>query len=194
MKIPDYYRQFQNQPEQKKEGEKSPEAKQPVSAEVKKEQPKVQPKPAEDKTVIFQGNGFTINQLQDWEDKTIYTLTGPVTDGIKHNVILNVEADLPFDTLKEYAEYQIKTLEQELKGCMLLKQGETKLFDGTEAYEAIFKWYPLNDFKIYQHQIYVLHEKTGYKLTASFTKKTRQTIGPQVERMMLSFKPSQASK
>ncbi|QQS36577.1 MAG: DcrB-related protein [Ignavibacteriales bacterium] len=192
MKIPDYYRQFQNQPEQKKEEEKKPESKQtPPAVEAKKEQPKPQPKP-EDKTVVFQGNGFTINQLQDWEDKTIYTLTGPVTDGIKHNVILTVEQDVPFDTLKEYADYQIKTLEQELKGCSLLKQGDTKLFDGTEAYEAIFKWYPLNDFKIYQHQIYVLHEKTGFKLTASFTKKTRQTIGPQVERMMLSFKPAPA--
>lgn len=194
MKIPDYYRQFQNKPEEeKKEQDKKPELKQPSSGE-SKEQQKLQPKPAEDKIVIFQGNGFTINQLQDWEDKTIYTLTGPVTDGIKHNVILTVENDVPFDSLDEYAEYQIKTLEQELKGCMLLKQGHAKLFDGTEAYEAVFKWYPLDDFRIYQHQIYVLHEKTGYKLTASFTKKTRQTIGPQVERMMLSFNPGKSAK
>lgn len=193
MKIPDYYRQFQNKPEEeKKEQDKKPELNQPSSG--MKEQPKAQPKPAEDKTIIFQGNGFTISQLQDWEDKTIYTLTGPVTDGIKHNVILTVEKDVPFDSLEEYAEYQIKTLEQELKGCTLLKQGTTKLFDGTEGYEAIFKWYPLDDFKIYQHQIYVLHEKTGYKLTASLTKKTRQTLGPQVERMMLSFKPAAAPK
>jgi hypothetical protein len=193
MKIPDYYRQFQNQPEQKKEEEKKPELKQPNQA-TSKEQHKPQTKKAEDKTIVFQGNGFTINQLEDWEDKTIYTLIGPVTDGIKHNVILNVEKDIPFDSLQEYADYQIKTIEKELKGCMLLKKGDTKLFDGTEAYEAIFKWYPLDDFKIYQHQIYILKDKTSYKLTASFTKKTRKTIGPQVERMMLSFKPAAAAK
>lgn len=193
MKIPDYYRQFQNKPEENKDPEKKPELKQPSSGEVK-EQPKSQPKKADDKTITFQGNGFTINQLEDWEDKTIYTLTGPVTDGIKHNVILNIDKDVPFDTLQEYAEYQIKTIETELKGCLLLNKGGTKLFDGTDAYEAIFKWYPLDDFKIYQHQIYILQEKIAYKLTASFTKKTRKTIGPQVERMMLSFKPASAAK
>ena len=58
-----------------------------------------------------------------------------------------------------------------------------------DAYEAIFSWFPTNDIKIYQHQIFVLVEKTAYKLTASFTKKTRQTLGPQVLRMMLSFEP-----
>jgi hypothetical protein len=193
MKIPDYYRQFQNQPEQKKEQEaKSPKE----ELRKKQDQPaeKTKPKKIEDKTVIFQGNGFTIKQLADWQDKTIYTLTGPVTDGIQHNVIINIDKDVPFDSLSDFADFQIKTLEQELKGCMLLKRGATKLDYGTEAYEAIFKWYPVNEFRIYQHQIYVLIDKTAYKLTASFTKKTRQTIGPQVERMMLSFNPEKSPK
>jgi hypothetical protein len=68
------------------------------------------------------------------------------------------------------------------------------LDNGTEAYEAIFKWYPVNEFRIYQHQVYILIDKTAYKLTASFTKKTRQTLGPQVERMMLSFNPEKSPK
>ena len=192
MKIPDYYRQFQDQPEQKKEEAKSPKE----DPKKKPDQPVEKPKPKkiEDKTVIFQGNGFTIKQLADWQDKTIYTLTGPVTDGIQHNVIINIDKDVPFDSLSDFAEFQIKTLEQELKGCMLLKRGTTKLDNGTEAYEAIFKWYPVNDFRIYQHQIYILIEKTAYKLTASFSKKTRQTLGPQVERMMLSFNPEKSPK
>ncbi|RPI74086.1 MAG: DUF1795 domain-containing protein [Ignavibacteriales bacterium] len=194
MKIPDYYRQFQNQPDQKKEDKTAgkEEAKSPKEDFKKKpEQPAAKPqsKKVDDKTIIFQGNGFTINQLEDWQDKTIYTLTGPVTDGIQHNVVINIDKDVPFDSLSDYADFQIKTLEQELKGCMLLKRGETKLVNGTPAYEAIFKWYPVNDFRIYQHQVYILIDKTAYKLTASFTKKTRQTIGPSVERMMLSFNP-----
>ena len=127
--------------------------------------------------------------LEDWQDKTIYTLAGPVTDGIQHNVIINVDPDLPFENLIDYAEWQIKTLEEELKGCTLLKKDETKLTNGMDAYEAIFSWFPTDDIKIYQHQIFVLVEKTAYKLTASFTKKTRQTLGPQVLRMMLSFDP-----
>jgi hypothetical protein len=191
MKIPDYYKQFQNQPAKKEEEAKKPEAKEQPQKPEQKQEPPLSKKPTKvtDKTKLFQGNGFTINQLEEWEDKTIYTLTGPVTDGIQHNVILNIDKKVPFETLEEYADWQIKTLETELKGCTLLKRGETKLTNGTEAYEAIFKWYPTDEIRIYQHQIYVLVEKTAYKFTASFTKKTRKTLGPQVERMMLSLNP-----
>lgn len=194
MKIPDYYRQFQNQPAAEKQEEKSQDN---LSTPEQQKQTVQQPvhSPAEkDKTVIFQGNGFTVNQLEEWIDKTIYTITGPVTDGIQHNVIINVDHENAYETLADFAEWQIKTLEEELKGCTLLKKGETQLTNGTEAYEAIFSWYPIDDFRIYQHQIYVLIDNVAYKLTASFTKKTRQTIGPAIVRMMLSFNPVNNSK
>ena len=191
MKIPDYYRQFQNQPPDNKKEEEKQEQPQPQQNQKQRtSQQSVQPSnKIEDKTKPFTANCFTLSMLEDWQDKTIYTLTGPVTDGIQHNVIINVDPDLPFENLIDYAEWQIKTLEEELKGCTLLKKDETKLTNGMDAYEAIFSWFPTDDIKIYQHQIFVLVEKTAYKLTASFTKKTRQTLGPQVLRMMLSFDP-----
>ena len=192
MKIPDYYRQFQNKPEEKKEPEQKVESS--LSETVVKEQPKAQPKKVDDKTKPYNADQFSLNMLEDWQDKTIFTLTGPVTDGIQHNVIINVDPDCRFDNVNEYAEWQIKTLEDELKGCILLKEGELKLDDGSDAYEAIFSWYPTDDLRIYQHQIYVLNDKTAYKMTASFTKKTRQTIGPSVVRMMLSFNPGAPKK
>jgi hypothetical protein len=191
MDIPEYYKQFQNQPPKKEEEQKKTEQKeqQPTQKlEHKQEAQKPSQAPqVKDKTKPFQGNGFTLNQLDDWEDKTIYTLTGPVTDNIQHNVIITIDKEPAFDDLVEYADFHIKTLEEELKSCMLLKKGETKLTNGTDAYEAVFSWYPTDELRIYQHQIFVLVEKVAYKMTASFTKKTRQTIGPAVERMMLSL-------
>lgn len=190
MDIPEYYKQFQNQPPKKEEDAKKPEEKEQLSQ--KPQQKQEAPKPSQapqvkDKTVIYQGNGFTLNQLDDWEDKTIYTLTGPVTDDIQHNVILTIDREPASDNVIDYADLQITTLEKELKSCMLLKRGETKLTNGTDAYEAVFSWYPTDELRIYQHQIFVLEEKVAYKMTASFTKKTRKTIGPSVERMMLSL-------
>lgn len=192
MDIPEYYRQFQtpktNKPEEEKKTEKQPQEQVTQKVQPKQETQKTSQTPqVKDKTILFQGNGFTLNQLDDWEDKTLYTLLGPVTDGIQHNVIIDVERDAPFDTLEEYADWHIKTLETELKSCMLLKRGEIKLTNGTEAYEAIFSWYPTDDIRIYQQQIFVLVEKTAYKMTASYTKKTRKTLGPAIERMMLSL-------
>ncbi|MDY0083977.1 MAG: DcrB-related protein [Ignavibacteriaceae bacterium] len=193
MKIPDYYRQFQNQPPKKEE-----EAKLPENAETPSEKPQQKAEPqkqtqqpqqpaVKDKTIPYQGNGFSLEQLEDWKDETIYTLEGPVTDGIKHIFIVTVDTEPASEDLIEYSQIQIQSLERELKSCMLLKQGETKLTNGNNAYEAVFSWYPTDDLKIYQHQIYTMDNKTAYKLTATFTKKTRQTIGPAVVRMMLSF-------
>lgn len=191
MDIPEYYKQFQNQPPKKEEEQKKPEQiEQPSSQKPQQKQEAQKPAQAQqvkDKTKPYQGNGFTLDQLEDWEDKTIYTLTGPVTDDIQHNVIITVDKDPAADNVLEYADLQISTLEKELKSCLLLKRGEIKLTNGTGAYEAIYSWYPTDELRIYQHQIFVLVEKTAYKMTASFTKKTRQTIGPAVVRMMLSL-------
>lgn len=193
MKIPEYYQQFQNtkceESEDEKRKNKSVQKQEPELSRIQKNESlkSSQSSQAKDKTIIYQGNGFLLNQLEDWEDKTIYTLTGPVTDGVQHNVLITLDKENPFDTLEEYAEWHIKTLEKELKGCILLKKGETKLNSGKDAYEAIFSWYPTDELRIYQHQIFVQFDNTVYKLTASFTKKTRQTLGPQVLRMMLSF-------
>jgi|WetSurMetagenome_2_1015567.scaffolds.fasta_scaffold02922_5 hypothetical protein len=193
MDIPEYYKQFQNQPPKKEEETKMPEQKEQPSQkpQQKEEAPKSARVPqVKDKTKPYQGNGFTLNQLEDWEDKTIYTLVGPVTDGIQHNVIVTIDKEPAAENVIDYADLQITTLEKELKSCMLLKRGETKLVNGTDAYEAIFSWYPTDELRIYQHQIFVLVEKVAYKITASFTKKTRQTIGPAVVRMMLSLNPT----
>ncbi len=95
MKIPDYYRQFQNDPnkDDSAKEDQQKKAEQP-SAQIGQKQTQQQPvqqnKKVEDKTKPFLANCFTIKILEDWQDKTIYTLTGPVTDGIQHNVIINV--------------------------------------------------------------------------------------------------------
>jgi hypothetical protein len=112
-----------------------------------------------------------------------------VTNGIQHNIIITIDHEIQFDSVEAYAEWQISALEDELKGCRLLKKGKLQLINELPAYEAVFRWYPTDELRIYQQQIFVLVNSIGYKLTASFTKKTRKTLGPQVERMMLSFNP-----
>jgi hypothetical protein len=140
--------------------------------------------------IPYRGNAFSIRLCDGWQDKTIYTISGPVTDGIQHNIIINLNPDVETDNLREYADGNIAALTNELKGCRLLHQGPIALVNGLPAYKAIFCWFPTEELRIYQEQIYILVGTTGYNLTASFTKKTRKTLGPQVERMMLSFSPS----
>ena len=141
----------------------------------------------------YKAHTFTITLPDGWKDRTIFTLTGPVEDGIQHNVVIMVDDDCTFESVVDYADWQIRALEDELRACRLLKKGKKTLTNGMPAYEAIFRWEPTDSLRLYQHQIYAVVGTMGYKATASFTKKTRKTLGPKIERMMLSLLPAQAS-
>jgi len=52
----------------------------------------------------YTGNGFTLSLLDGWQDKTIYTLTGPVENGIQHHVIINIEPEVTLDKVVDQAE------------------------------------------------------------------------------------------
>jgi hypothetical protein len=138
---------------------------------------------------MYRGNSFSIRQPEEWNDKTVHTLFGPLEDGIQHNVMINIEYGITCDTVEQYADIQITSLENSLKSYVLLKRENMSLYNGFPAYKIVFRWYPAENIRIYQEQIYVLADKTAYKLTSTFTKKTRKTLGPQVERILMSFIP-----
>lgn len=140
-------------------------------------------------TRLYRGDRFTVDLPEGWKDTTIHTLEGPVEDGIQHNILITAERDLPFDSALQYAESQLASLETELKSYRLLEKGEVTLQSGLPAYRIIFSWQPTESVVIYQHQLYVLVDRAGYKLTATFSKKTHKTLGPAAQRILMSFRP-----
>ncbi|MFH1897408.1 MAG: DcrB-related protein [Candidatus Desantisbacteria bacterium] len=157
----------------------------PSKEEKKSEISELQPEP----DIQFHANKFTINLFQEWQDKTIYTLIGPDEDDLQHNIIITVDEDVQADSVSEYADQQIEALEEQLQGCRLLKKGTISLTNGMEAYEAIFCWDPTNIQRVYQQQVYVLFKSVGYKITATFSKKSRKTKGLEIDRILKSFNP-----
>lgn len=149
----------------------------------KKDQPVELPK-------IYQGNGFTIERPEEWKQNTVHLLLGPVQDRVQHNIIVTVDEDLDCKLLSDYAEMQVSALEQQLIGYRLLKREDISLTNGTPAHKIIFRWDPTDQFSIYQEQIYVFSNGMGYKITASFSRKTRKIYGKEIERIMLSFQCS----
>jgi len=143
----------------------------------------------ERKSRPYRGDGFTVDLPEDWRDTTIHTLEGPAKDGIQHNILITAERDLPFETAVQYAESQISSLESELKGYRLLDKGPVTLDNGLPGHRIIFSWQPSENLLIYQHQMYVLVDRTGYKLTATFSKTTYKTLGPAVQGILMSFRP-----
>ena len=194
--IPEYYRHLAEEPSKKSssqgdddDGREKPRGMPiPDSARRPKEPAPPPPLPLEND---YRANSFTLSLPDDWIDRTVYTLTGPVTDGVQHNITVTRQPDLSTDDITEFAELQIRSLEEELKGCRLLLKEPVELANGLPAYRALFVWWPAEEIRLYQEQLYVLYKTTGFTLTASFTKKTRKTIGPQVERAMMTFSPEQ---
>lgn len=167
--LPEYYRHFAQQ---------EPPPEEPAS-----------PDP-EEPTSTYRAHAFTLALGEDWTDKTVFSLAGPITDGIQHLITVTVDPDVEADVVGDYADWHARILEGQLKGCRVLKKEPTSLTNGLPAYRVIYVWHPMEGMRVYQEQLYVLHEGTGYKLTATFTKKTRKTLGPRIERMMLSFNPA----
>ncbi len=146
--------------------------------------PRQQPPPA-----LYRAFRFTLPLPDGWQDKTVFTLTGPVTDSIQHNITIVVDEAAGNTSLRDYADWSIMALEEELNACQVLKEGEIRLPSGIPAYRVIFAWWPSEKLRLYQEMILVLSGGRGYRLAATFSKKTRKTIGPAVEQIMLGFRP-----
>lgn len=139
---------------------------------------------------VYRADAFRLLRPEgDWQDGSVYTITGPTIDGVTHNITINIDDGVEADSVYDFAAQEIALLEPQLEGCRILIDDPIELDCGEPAYRAIFLWYPEDDLKLYQEQIYVLPDDRGYTLTASFTRSTRKQLGAEVERMMLSFTP-----
>jgi hypothetical protein len=138
-------------------------------------------------TYTLLNNKFSMKFPPDWEDRSYYKFEGPVEDGIKHNIIVTIENNVEVPSLQQYAELNIKAVETELQGYQELKRGQVSLDNRVPAYELVYKWTPVEDRQVYQRVIYILINKTGYILTASFSKRTWKTRGVEVDKILKSF-------
>lgn len=132
-------------------------------------------------------NRFSMNFPPEWKENTVYTFEGPEDDGVKHNILVNIEHDIDITDIEKYANRQINAIENELQGYNELKREKTKLDNGLSAYELVYKWCPVENVEIYQKILYVLSNNTGYSLTASFSKKTFKMMGSKVDKIFKSF-------
>ncbi|MBL7977072.1 MAG: DcrB-related protein [Bacteroidetes Order II. Incertae sedis bacterium] len=140
----------------------------------------------------FRGNGFALKHYSDWVDATIYILAGPILDNIQHNITIQVDSTPNAPDLQTYVHIQTVDLETMLKSCTVLKREFIRLFNGMAAFRLVYSWIPADEVQLVQDQVYVLHNGKGYKLTASMNKYSRQSIGAEIEKMMLSFVPMEA--
>jgi hypothetical protein len=132
-------------------------------------------------------NRFSLKLPEEWEDRSVYYLDGPVQDKFSQGIVVVVDHDVgPYD-LDQFAERRIRAVERELSGYQELKRGPLTLDKKLPAYEIVFKWCPVEGVKQYKRVVYTLAKGTGYTLSATFTKKSWKIRGGEVDKILKSF-------
>ena len=210
--LPDYYRQF-TEPAPERRPEPPPAAAPPAGPAVPDPPPPAAPDrmawattpparepaaPSADPpaaTRPYRADSFVLAlPAEGWADRTVYQLTGPIEDGLQHQVTVTVDPGVPPLSLDAYAAGRRAQLEDTLQGCHVLLDDRVALDGGLPAARLVYRWWPSEHRRVYQEQLHLLvpaddGTQTGYTLTATFTKKSRRTLGPAVERLMRSFVP-----
>ena len=133
---------------------------------------------------------FRIALPSGWEDQTIYTYKGPDDSGVQHNLVLIIDNEVGGVDLKTYAKLRLDSIKDILTGFELLGERERDLKSGNRAYEIVYKWQPSADKTLVQKQVFTIIGGVAYNFTSSFSKKTIQTIGVQVDEIIDSFQPT----
>lgn len=147
------------------------------------------PKKIEDITTPYFGYDFQLDLLDSWQDETTHILSGPVSDKVRHNIILQEYENETGHTLDAYTLIQIEWLSALLPDFKLLRNDNITLDVGLTANRVIYGWTTEEERWLYQEQLYVLFEEKAYHLTATFSKKTRKMFGKEVEILMRGFIP-----
>jgi hypothetical protein len=141
---------------------------------------------------------FQLTFPEGWKETTVYTFEGPHDGGVQHNLVLIIDPFIKKDAVvKDYANTQLAGPKQVLPGFEMLGEADKKLADDTPAFEVVYKYVPAENIVFYQKQVYFIKENKAFVFTATFSKKTMQTIACDVDKIIASFlifKPDQQQK
>jgi hypothetical protein len=130
-------------------------------------------------------NLFQLNLPDGWKETTIYTFQGPHDSGVQHNLVLVIDPEVPKKTdLREYARKQSGTTKEALPGFALISETEKTMPGGVAAFEIVFKYAPAQGVELFQKQVFMIVEGKGYIFSATFSKKTLQTIAYEVDEII----------
>jgi hypothetical protein len=131
---------------------------------------------------------FTMTLPDGWEDRTVYSYVGPDDSGLQHVITLNIDDSTKAGSAAEFARERIDATARSLPAAEIVKNEEKKLPNGTEAWEAVFKWMPADNMPRFIKQLYFVTDGVGYCFAGTFTKKTIKTIALDLDRIAASLR------
>jgi len=100
--VPDYYRPLTEE----EEGKNEPERKGGSAEEAADGEAELPAAPSDPGT--YRADAFRLLRPEgEWQDGSIYTLTGPTLDGVTHNITVNMEDEVEADSVYDTAGQEL---------------------------------------------------------------------------------------
>lgn len=125
--------------------------------------------------------------LEGWTDQTVFLLLGPEEKGIPHSLTIRVDSEIGDTPLAEYGKAQLQAALEGLQGAEVLKQETKALPGGTDAFEGVFKWIPVDDQVIFRKMLVVQHGEKAIAVSGNFSKRSIQTLGAEMDTMVATL-------
>ena len=134
----------------------------------------------------YRADGFSLVLPGSWADATVHTFEGPSADGLVHRVTVTSG---PRDgrPLAVLADDEAARLAGSLRDGAVLLRDAVALDAGGVAERAVVRWTAAGDRALYQELVWAVVGDRTLTLAASFTQRSRRTMGPEVHRLMLSL-------
>ncbi len=136
-------------------------------------------------------NKFHIALPARWTDQTSHYYMGPDDSGVRHTLTLTIDRYLDTDDLREYAGDRMAQIQERMPHAEFVKQETINLPDGTEAYEAVYKQAGSDGNATFWKLVFLIRNSVAYNFRANFSRKTINTIGIEVDRIIASLVPQE---
>ena len=153
------------------------------------ETPSPDPTPLPPDGEVHDAGAFRMRLPAGWADQTMHLFTGPIEAGVQHTVTAVVDRGVK-DDLAAYADMQVKALQATLKSCSILRREDITLVCGIPAVRVVTEWRAVEGQTLVQELVCVVKDDRGYRLVATYTPATFESLGPAVRGMLLGFTPS----
>lgn len=134
--------------------------------------------------------GFSLLAPDDWVDLSIYSFSEPDETDPPVRLTITIDLSTTAASLQEFSQLKLDAVLKTASGASLLRKEEVPLEGSLNGVRAEVRWFPTDVQRLFQRYLFFLVGDTGYALFTQLTKKGRATLGPAMDRIMESFRPS----
>jgi hypothetical protein len=124
-----------------------------------------------------------------WEDRTMVTLVGPVSDdGFASNIVVTRENLEDATTVEEYAKIQADLMREEIDGVELMDERSIEI-NGLPAFQRLQR-FAIDDQVVQQVQTFIMGDGIIYAITGSSSVEDFSTSIPAFKKFVETFELS----